>query len=425
MTEPKANGSWKLVVCLLTLLAPSGSRAVADSERATTGERVLLLRTGRVVQGSLRQISTGWLVTKQHGHLVIPFDQVRLDADDIEELYLSLRLRLLREPTVGKHLNLADWCLSNKMLYESSLEIRSALSLDPANETARLMLKRLEAQITGAKAASEPSPTPGRAEVRVDLLQSKASDAPDVRSLAGLKSETAHQFVSTIQPILFNRCGNARCHGPSASNGFRLDRFRNGSGSHRLKSERNLAAILEHVDASDPDHSGLLEVTEGSHAGQAVFHGPAAARQSELLTTWLSAATRELYPNAVRKRAKPSPFQPRLPSTLLTATPVEGGPGQPPAFGSDPAEPGSPTDELRGSGIRQLVDAAVASEAPRPLSPNRTAEQPRSLNAATGRQPALRGFQEILNQTENASEPDAFDPDEFNRRYAGRGSTGN
>ena len=147
------------MVCLLTLLLMASAAASACAEPPVPGERVLLLRTGRVVQGRLRQISTGWLVSAKHGHVVIPFDQVRLDADDIEEVYLSLRLQLLRNPTVGSHLNLADWCLSQKLLRKASLEVRSAIERDPANETARLMLKRLEAQVARAVASLEPQET--------------------------------------------------------------------------------------------------------------------------------------------------------------------------------------------------------------------------------------------------------------------------
>jgi hypothetical protein len=402
------------VVCLSALLLAAFAESRAGAQSRVPAERVLLLRTGRVVKGRLRQISTGWLVSAKHGHVVIPFDQVRLDADDIEEVYLSLRLKLLRNPTVGNHLNLADWCLSQKLLREASLEVRSAMELDPANETARLMLKRLEAHVNRAIASRKPRETPAKAEVRVDL--GPADGASRVHSLAGLKPETARQFVTTIQPILFNRCGNARCHGPSASNGFQLDRFRVGAGTHRLKSERNLATILEHVDPTDPGASAVLEVTRGSHAGQSVFHGPVAARQIELVTTWLHAAVAELYPNAARNRTRQSPFQPQLPLVSQTRTTVAGITQQSPIRASELSEPGN----------RESHPASLVSPAPVTTQLRNPTGQPPSESTISRRQPKLVGFQDVLRQTENSdNEPDAFDPDEFNRKYAGRGSAGN
>jgi hypothetical protein len=284
------------------------------------------------------------------------------------------------------------------------------MELDPANETARLMLKRLEVHVNRAVASLEPQELPAKAEVRVDLAPSDG--AARVHSLAGLKPETARQFVTTIQPILFNRCGNARCHGPSASNGFELDRFRVGAGTHRLKSERNLAVILEHVDPTDPGSSAVLEVTRGSHGGQSVFHGPVAARQIELVTTWLHAAVAELFPNAARKRQ--SPFQARLPIASQTRTPVGGVPQQSPL----------PASELPEFGIRDSEPVRL-SPAPAATQLRIPSDQPQ-FDGTNPRQPKLVGFQDVLRQTENSdTERDAFDPDEFNRKYAGRGSAGN
>ncbi len=414
----RMNRIQALMVCCLaiSLILIPDSHAAADSSQQSPGERVLLLRTGRVVQGRLRQVSTGWLVSAKNGHVVIPFSQVRLDADDVEELYLSLRLQLLRNPSVGSHLNLADWCLSQKLLREASLEVRSAMEIDPANETARLMLKRLEAHVARAVAAVEPQGTSTRPLAQVDLQVDGDESDPRVRSLAGLKPETARQFVTAIQPILFNRCGNARCHGPSVSNTFQLDRFRVGLGSHRLKSERNLATILEHIDPADPGGTPLLKVTSGSHAGQSVFHGPVAARQIELITTWVHAAVAELYPNAARNRTRKSPFGPQLSFTSQNGNTVADAPERPPIHASQPAEAGS----------RVIPPNSPVSLEPVTTQGRTKSNQPQSESKTPGYRPQLRGFQDVVQETGSSSaEPDAFDPDEFNRRYAGRKSAGN
>lgn len=386
--------------CLLTF-----GLTVSALAEPLPAERVLLLRTGRVVKGQIQRISTGWLVNAKHGRVVVPADQVRFDADNVEEIYLSLRLQLVRDPTVGKHLNLADWCLSQKMLPKAALEVRSAMALDPENETARLMLKRLQAHIARENGIDDPKPEEPAPRAHVEVDQSEIAARTEVRSLAGLRPLTAQQFVRSIQPILFNRCGNARCHGPSASNGFRLERFRVGSGSHRLKSERNLAAILKHVDAGAPLKSPVLEPANGSHAGTVVFRGSAAASQAEFFRKWVLTATAELYPSGVRKTPPTHVDRTRLVSKSHPITLT--GPARKPSPFGDRSAP----EIVQPSG-----DRAEPIAGPQQQNPPRAAIVP----------PKLKSFRDVLRETEDStpSKPDAFDPDEFNRKYGGQRPAG-
>ena len=129
-----------------TAMAQSGSvgpvgSSVNQPSALAPDERVLVLRTGRVMKGRIKKISTGWLVSTNRGNAVIPFEQVHFDSDDLNEAYLRLRIQNGR-PTVASHLRLAEWCLSQNILAEAARELRDALKKDPANETARLMLNR-------------------------------------------------------------------------------------------------------------------------------------------------------------------------------------------------------------------------------------------------------------------------------------------
>lgn len=403
-----------LVVLMLLLSADR----LANAE--TGEERVLLLRTGRVVKGQMRQVSTGWLVQAKHGRLAIPTDQVRFDAENVEEIYLSLRLQLLRDPTVGKHLNLADWCLGQKLTDEAAYEIREAMKLDPQNETARLMLKRLKSYVEREEAARLAAPDPDRDQVaessaRVEVDQTGLAARREVRGLASLKPETANEFVRVVQPILFNGCANARCHGQASKNEFRLDRFRYGSGSHRLRSERNLATILKYIDPAAPGRSRLLTAATDGHSGRTVFHGQAATTQIASLTRWVQTAARELYPDARRRTvASASPFQPQISrnSTPDTDTPL------PPRAGEDGApavDEGPPSLQLRPTAPR-LLSAQTLQDADESAS---------LLDSQPSGPSRLRGFRDVLRETEEAEakpKNDAFDPDEFNRQYAGRSS---
>lgn len=412
----RAHAIWMIpLTVVLSLCMASATPCRAQSNPQTARERVLLLRTGRVVQGQIQRISTGWLVTAKHGRVVVPTDQVRFDADSIEEVYLSLRLQLLREPTVGKHLNLADWCLTQKMLAEAALEVQAAMQLDPRNETARLMLKRLRAHAAREADATRTPTVADRDQVaeagaRVEVEQTQVITPTKVRSLAGLRPATAQQFVRAIQPILFNGCANAQCHSQTSKHEFRLERFRYGSGSHRLKSERNLAAILKYVDSKSPGRSRLLSAATDSHGGRTAFHGTSAAGQVESLKRWVHAAVSELYP---RPTGQPSGQATVFADRSVASESVDNSPRSGPA-----SRPGSP-------GL--LTNTAAISASDNPPADVRSAGAEGS-RVPLPRRARLRGFQDVLRETEaaaatgNNKKIDVFDPEEFNRRYAGRGS---
>ena len=121
-------GTIAVLACLVgqSVRAPAQEGLIEPNRR----ERILLMKTGRVLKGTIRRVSTGYLVSSGNGYVVIPFNQVRFDADDLQEAYLRLRL-LERDPTVASHLALAEWCLSHKLYHESSRELRDALKRDP------------------------------------------------------------------------------------------------------------------------------------------------------------------------------------------------------------------------------------------------------------------------------------------------------
>ena len=101
MVSDTITGILMATVCLLTpswswgqsgIAGPAGSR-INRSSASASNERVLVLRTGRVMKGRIKTISTGWLVSTDRGNAVIPFEQVHFDADDLNEAYLRLRIQ--------------------------------------------------------------------------------------------------------------------------------------------------------------------------------------------------------------------------------------------------------------------------------------------------------------------------------------------
>jgi len=331
----------------------------------------------------------------------MPFEKVHFDADSVEDAWLTMRLKR-ENPTVASHLTYARWCLSQKLMKGAVRELREALDLDPSNETARLMLRRVDDEMK--RLAAEKS---GQTRAFVSVEAPRQPD--DARSLAGMSPETAQRFVSQIQPLLLNRCGNARCHGSaSTKREFKLEHIR-GSGNQRRRIERNLGAVARRIDLARPSQSELLKAGFGVHGGQTVFVGRAGARQLQTLRDWVSTAAAELRPAGV-PAAEPAVIEKKSDWKELAA-------GRPAALPQAPRLPNSPSFDL----FQDRPDEDREFPEPLPLERSSPADReapPRAgletTKAASEKE--LSNFQKLLRET--APVNDAFSPNEFNRKYS-------
>lgn len=432
MVSNTITGMLLATVCLLNMspsmgqseiVGPAGS-SVNRSSAPGSDERVLVLRTGRVMKGRIRTISTGWLVSTDRGNAVIPFQQVHFDADDLNEAYLRLRIQNGR-PTVASHLRLAEWCLSQNILAEAARELRDALEKDPANETARLMLDRVDTEI------QRRSPKPAETEPAQDVIllteREPEHQTEEVRSLSGLSPDTAREFVASIQPLLLNKCGNARCHGSAATNEFQLTRLRGGASNSRVVSERNLAAVLRHTQPEQDGASRLMKIVRGSHAGQTIFNGRYGAVQMQTLQQWIKNAVEEL--NLEIASPEPSVFSATPQTTEPIAVTSSRPSGVSMLLNNEPTEQKAVTH----SNDAEFPEPAVARrQAPLLHSERHPFEQrhqlpgsPADSHTATETDSAasptpLTNVQRLLQQArQHVRKKDEFDPEDFNRRFAG------
>ncbi|MDA0806359.1 MAG: hypothetical protein O2945_03465 [Planctomycetota bacterium] len=396
-------------------IGPAGS-SLNQSSGLGAGERVLVLRTGRVMKGRIKKISTGWLVSTNRGNAVIPFEQVHFDADDLNEAYLLLRIQS-GEPTVASHLRLAEWCLSQDILAEAARELRDALAKDSSNETARLMLNRVDNEI---RRRTPPEPEPER-PTDVVILTEKLPEVEDteVRSLAGLSPETAREFVASIQPLLLNKCGNARCHGSVAENNFQLTRLRSGSSNSRIVSERNLAAVLNDLQPADSNtRPKILDVLHRPHAGQTIFNGRYGAVQMQTLQAWMNNAAREL--SIELRSTQQTAFSNRIPATSTPTSIVANSDlVRPSSLNEAQNEHSSAVTGTTTSTSEDFVNVEATTEptAPSNSRPGNTSELP--PDSATSPTP-LNNVQRLLQEArQHVRKSDAFDPEDFNRRFAG------
>ncbi|RLT10082.1 MAG: tetratricopeptide repeat-containing protein [Planctomycetota bacterium] len=260
-------------------------------------ERLLLLQNGKVVKGVIRQSAAGYVVNVTGGQLVLPFDQVRLEAADLEDVYRQQR-DTLPDHTAAAHIELARWCHSNGLPDQARKELREALRREPDSTVAKNMLQRINDQLLTTKDVPAVTQRSGQFSMLGDAKPGIASE-----TLGGLPREAAADFVSKVQPLLVNRCATAGCHGPGSRNSFELLRAKLGKAPPKVYSERNLAAVLERLDLERPLSSPLLVKVRGEtkSLGTRQAHGGLTPEQQQTLRAWIESISKKPEPVAKPK----------------------------------------------------------------------------------------------------------------------------
>ncbi|MBX3438655.1 MAG: hypothetical protein KF861_14270 [Planctomycetaceae bacterium] len=319
----------RLVVLVISLAAPVRAddvdQAAASPEAAPSADepvnvlpqRVIVLSTGRVILGDVVERPGGYLVREQFGSVVVPFTQVLLTATDLPDAYRKFS-QSLKNPTAGTHLSLAKWCFENRLYAPAQIEVKQALLLEPDRKEARDFLKKLQRTmetgvhpsdvVPGSNAidATQEADAAGQPWRAYSQRRKMLAPTEDSVSVSGLSPATVEMFVQQVQPLMMNKCGNARCHGQAATNEFRLTPCRQGMSGFRILTEKNLSAAVREVEAQSPETSRLLSALRNNHGGTgSVFTGPAADKQKAVLREWVIRAAAERTTTDVASRPKP------------------------------------------------------------------------------------------------------------------------
>jgi hypothetical protein len=369
----------RLIWCCLVAVLVVGAEARGESEPR---QGVVVLTDGQVHAGLVSEVPSGYRVDSGGRFAVFPFYQVRLTAESLPVAYETLR-ESQRNPSAEDHLLLAEWCLRHELLKQARSEVAAALKLEPLRSDARTLLRRIDARLDPA-----PEAAPG-----AELATQRSAINPatfqfrNEQTVSGLSRETYQEYVRRVQPLLMNKCGNARCHGASSARSdeagsahrFQFLPVRSGSRSHRQTSERNLAAVLQFINFDAPDQSPLLLTSpESAKVHGEIFRGSAGADQFRLLESWVSRAAREASPPGERRQHRRSAdVEMHAVTSLETAV----------------TEPE----------LLPLPKIADGDESPMPERAQDVTDERRLLD---------RIRQEQL--------PDPFDPDIFNRRVHGQ-----
>ncbi len=96
------------------------------------------LTSGTVVEGKVQDLGDSIRVVRSNGSATYPKSMVRkiTPKKTVEEIYED-RAQGLKDTDLDGHLQLARWCVQQKLAKESALEFRKILALNPDHEEAR------------------------------------------------------------------------------------------------------------------------------------------------------------------------------------------------------------------------------------------------------------------------------------------------
>jgi hypothetical protein len=343
---------------LMLWLVVSLGRAVCGQAPLAPQSGVLVLRNGYVLTGDITRAGDYYIVSQgENSELRPKNDDVELFCASMDEAY-EFKVRHLTGITAKPHLELAKWCLRNGMYDKCAEQIAAAMRVEPESRDAKDLETRLKLIVE-----SPPEPTPAKAAPTV------AADELE-RALHSLPRGSVEKFGTSAQPILLNRCGLNKCHGPNTESQFRLLRPPPGQIVSRRYTQRNLYATLRYLDASNPEASPLVALPQQRHGNSlsAVFDKHSANQLAELVA-W---AKMTVNPSSMMASSHPATIAPAETTLSQPAS----------ATGSAPAPPESSVRVMRP-----------------PI------EQPTAAPESSTKQAAPR---------------DRFDPEVFNRRYHGK-----
>lgn len=311
----------------------------------------LVMNNGDLVEGPIARTQTGFELTQPGGgRMFLAESFVWFEATSRRNAYEKLQERF-PDRSAGGHVALARWCLRYGLKDAAQDELQVALTIDPDHRDARNTLK-----ILGKSTKVIPDPS------------SKAPATADPGStLGGLPPETARAFVATVQPILVNGCGNAKCHGTSSNSAFTIQNVRSNNPGFKTLTQRNLETVRSRISTDDPAHSDIFTLPQqpGHGGSRRPIISPTQLRK---LQTWAIEVARTM---------------PRSEDTVAT-------------------EP------------QRLVLTSDEQDAPSAMPADvNTPPIAEQADMPVGR----RNVADVLRQAIAEERVDAFDPQEFNRRF--------
>jgi len=265
---------------LLVIAAICGDPCV--DLRAAEAEPLVLLTNGNILRGSAQVQGDVVILNREDGNkLRLRRDQVLHIANTLDELY-RYRSQQRTSHNSASHIDDAKWCLRNGLVASAEAELSKLVELDPSHPE----VGRIRRQIESAKSPHAKAPLVLPTAPPEHVVASRAATAPMPE---GISPTSVAAFVSRVQPLLINRCGNTGCHRTGSDTKFQLSHLGVNVRVSARMTQRNLISALNHVNMDDPFSSQLLKYSKAPHGGDNIPSAGHAAQSAETtLRDWLS-----------------------------------------------------------------------------------------------------------------------------------------
>ena len=325
-----------MVCTLMTSFVVSGALAQSPATIVTSDEGIVLLRNGQTLKGDITRTGDYYLVTRGvTSEVRLPAASVELVCADLEALYQYKVLQLERGSRAG-HLALARWCLQHALAARAADQTLMAFALDPDAAGIDIIERQLLAMERPADSATAVTP--------------KARAAPTLheveQTIDALSPSMVQQFVTSVQPLLMNRCATNGCHGSRSKSEFRLLRPTTRQSLSRRMTQRYLVATLGYVDRGNPRQSKLVTMARTQHGGREAVFSETETHQVQMLARWIADLASQPIANLPASIAGPPAF--------LLQTRAEAVAESKNAFSTDDTSPAAtPSKTSRGANLTE------------------------------------------------------------------------
>jgi hypothetical protein len=253
------------------------------------GEGYVLLQHGNVLHGFVQPHADRISIRFDKGNEVsVPNRQVLTVGKSMESLY-DFQAKAIRKWGTGEHWHMAQWCIQNGLL-DQAIEHYTELekTAPQSSKFKQLDLQLRQALLADAKVQEAleqqgiPNPnTPVEAIPAVNPIAPANFEQPAHGSLS-MNSDAEPSsgrapsrivpgylrrgFQTDVQPIVVSRCGQSGCHGMLSKNEFQI--FQPVGEQAASISQRNLDALMVHVDHADPLQTSLMQYAVRPHGSQ-------------------------------------------------------------------------------------------------------------------------------------------------------------
>ncbi len=271
------------------------------SQSPDSSVKVILLNNDHIVRGEILNDGVTVQVRNELGVIQIQRNDIAHIAATLPEIYRFKQEKT--QKTAAGHLQLADWCVANKLPDEAAEEFdRAILRADD-----RQLADSIRNHKTAALSMFEEH------NLKMDMVEQE--NRKYRQWLDKIPQTTVATFKREILPMLVQNCSGIACHSANSLNNFR---FVPNPNNKDVDVAKNLRVVLGYVTPGVPEESPLVLVPIAPHGRTQQIFTRRNIKQYEKLYLWAEQVADEMdayYPldgedrvtaAAERKRRKPA-----------------------------------------------------------------------------------------------------------------------